>query len=393
MNGCFQAKRILFFVPENNVEKNGVYASQVLGLARYCANQGARCLIFHYDPAGKAGIRALEPGIDIVSDVTARRYRQFWFKTKDLRFVARRFWKELISFSPTHIYTREFASCRAAKELALSTRAKLIYSMRGPDVYERMEMGGVKNWIASLYISWAVRDAMRICDRFQTMSIPFARWNKRKYCRDAIVYQCCVTDRFFTRISEPERQKIRSGLGFSEGDKVVVWCGAYFTWQRIEEIACLMRDVNRLDSTVKSLFILKDAERMDAFCRKINFKEGAWASIALSPSQVPAYLQSSDVGINCLAVDVFRSKIVSPIKVGEYLASGLPVLITRTMGDVPEIIKEFNVGAILDDALTPSVALDDIKLLCAVKCERAIECAKKYYSWDANKEKLSELFA
>lgn len=38
--------RILFFVPDGDLATNGVYASQVGGLARYCEKLGAQTMIW-----------------------------------------------------------------------------------------------------------------------------------------------------------------------------------------------------------------------------------------------------------------------------------------------------------------------------------------------------------
>ena len=389
--------RILFYIPEGNVETSGVYASQVLGLARYCVKIGAKCLIFQWAPCQRSGkeirYRNLEEGIDVVEDFVPRKYRQFWFQTRDYRRLNKRFIKAFVEFSPTHIYCRQYQTCRAAKDIAVTERATLIYSMRGPDAFERRQMGGIKNFVASLYTAWAVRRAMKACDKFTTMSHSFAKWNKEKFGRDAIVFPCCVTDGFFKQTNEAEKRSVRLSLGFAEDDTVVVWCGGVFVWQRLDDVVCLLRDMSKSDPKLKALFIVREADEMRSLCAKHGYDKSKYHIISLNPTDVPKYLQACDVGIDCLLQDDFKCSICCPVKIGEYLASGLPVLATSNMGDVPKRLSESGAGAILAEPLNAKDALAKMNRLLGVDKEVMRNAAKKYYSWDGNKVPVATLFS
>lgn len=389
--------RILFYIPEGNVETSGVYASQVLGLARYCVKIGAKCLIFQWAPCQRSvkeiRYRNLEEGIDVVEDFVPRKYRQFWFQTRDYRRLNKRFIKAFVEFSPTHIYCRQYQTCRAAKDIAVSERATLIYSMRGPDAFERRQMGGIKNFVASLYTAWAVRRAMKACDKFTTMSHSFAKWNKEKYGKNAIVFPCCVTERFFEPINDVEKDKRRVSLGFSSDDKVVAWCGGVFLWQRLDDVVCLLRDMSKADPKVKALFIVREKEDMDHLCRKHGYDSSMYRIISLNPTDVPSYLQACDIGIDCLLQDDFKCSICCPVKIGEYLASGLPVLATSNMGDVPMRLSNSGAGAILKEPLDAKDALCKMNSLLTLDRKVMTDCAKKYYSWDGNCSAIVELMS
>ena len=59
--------KILFFVPHENIRTSGVFASQVLGLARYCVSLGAECLVFHFAPEEKESCIEIEPHIQLLN--------------------------------------------------------------------------------------------------------------------------------------------------------------------------------------------------------------------------------------------------------------------------------------------------------------------------------------
>lgn len=56
-------------------------------------------------------------------------------------------------------------------------------------------------------------------------------------------------------------------------------------------------------------------------------------------AEVPSYLAAADLGL-ALRAPVFSQRAVSPIKVGEYLLCGLPVLATAGVGDLDEQLAE-----------------------------------------------------
>ncbi len=389
----FNAIAVLFFIPEGNIQTNGVYVSQVLGLARFCVSMGARCLIVQFNPDDKRTSFSIEPGIDVANDNMKRPYTQFWFYTKVFRDVGKRLGNVIKSFAPTHVYTRQYQACLAARQIADKVGAKLVYSMRGPDEFERRQMGGFKNWVASKYIAFAVKKAMGVCDVFTTMTHSFAEWNRSKFGRDAIVFPCCVADRFLERISEMERTKLRASLGFSDSDKVVVWCGGLFAWQRLPEIVKLGKGLTEIDSSIKFIFIIRDTIAIEKLCLEAGMKEGSWQSVALQPADVPRYLQASDIGIDLLYLDDFKCSICCPVKIPEYLASGLPVLVSRTMGDIPDIVQRYNVGYVMEDALCPSGVIKQIKKAIKLPRERMVSCAQQLFSWEANAKCIESLFA
>ena len=68
---------------------------------------------------------------------------------------------------------------------------------------------------------------------------------------------------------------------------------------------------------------------------------------SVSAHDVPDYLAAADVGLG-LRKPSFCMQAVSPIKLGEYLLCGLPVIATRGIGDTSILITE-HVGFLVDD--------------------------------------------
>jgi glycosyltransferase involved in cell wall biosynthesis len=99
-------------------------------------------------------------------------------------------------------------------------------------------------------------------------------------------------------------------------------------------------------------------------------------------------LKSKNVGIELiqcnfailLREDNKINNVSSPLKISEYLAAGLPIIISKGIGDTEQIISKYNVGSIIYDANYMD-AIKKIKMLLMEKdiSERCIYVAKKEY--------------
>lgn len=385
--------RVLFFVPGSSVLNYGTFASQVLGMARALVRLGAQCAILHKQKDADKKKTELEPGISLLNITNEDPSLPVYRLPERYKIVVDRFRSEISEFAPTHVYTREYGCELGILTFCRDNGIKLVYSMRGPDAYERRLLGGLKNFIASLFMLRDVRKAVRSCDVFTTLSDNFVEWCAKEYGRVGLRLPCCVSDTFFQKISDDERAQIRSKLGFAANDRVVVWCGNVAYWQILDSVVAFINGMMTYDQSIKCLFIANNPEKMEAYCQSAKMDKEKYRIVSGAYSEIPKYLQSCDVGIDLLAVDDFKSSICCPIKVGEYLASGLPVIISRTMGDFPRIVSSTNTGVILGDIVDHRAMANSIANLTQHPRERQISAAKKYFGWNSYTKELIEIFS
>ena len=86
----------------------------------------------------------------------------------------------------------------------------------------------------------------------------------------------------------------------------------------------------------------------NAACERVGVDPGDVVVRRVPPGQVPSYLAAADLGLAFRAPS-FSQRGVCPIKVGEYLLCGTPVLATRGVGDVDAYLDGANLGTLLDD--------------------------------------------
>jgi glycosyltransferase involved in cell wall biosynthesis len=89
------------------------------------------------------------------------------------------------------------------------------------------------------------------------------------------------------------------------------------------------------------------------------------------------------------------NNVASPVKVGEYLACGLPVILTRGIGDYSDMLPAAGVGILLDeDADTVDQVLRFIGRYDFVSQKNtAIRFAKTRLTMSANLDQYRSLYA
>ena len=167
--------------------------------------------------------------------------------------------------------------------------------------------------------------------------------------RDVIheVVPCCADlDRF--RFLQSERDRVRSELGLQDRF-VLVYSGSIGGWYLTDKtadffVALLKRKPNGhflwLTGGDKALIekLMSD--------RGVNLDQFTVRNVRTA--EVPGYLSAADVGI-AFYKPAFSRLATSPVKVSEYLACGLPVIVNAGVGDSDDFVATQKVGAVVKD--------------------------------------------
>ena len=68
----------------------------------------------------------------------------------------------------------------------------------------------------------------------------------------------------------------------------------------------------------------------------------------MQSNEVPKYLLAADYGL-LIRENTVTNQVASPVKFAEYLACGLPVIISRNLGDYSEFVTKNNCGYLLNE--------------------------------------------
>jgi len=244
------------------------------------------------------------------------------------------------------------------------TRAKLLFDVRGLMADEYVEAG---NWKAG---GWLYRTAKgvdrflyRSADAFVVLTERLRREQFAAESKPVEVIPCCLDPERFA-IGAGERDRIRSLLGASDRT-VIVYAGSLGGSYLEREMAEFFAAAKRHDPRVFPLILThSNPDRMMNRLASLGFSGNDFHIELVAPQFVPKYLAAGDLAVSI--VKPGYSKIaMSPTKFAEYLASGLPVIATRGIGDVDEQIERERAGVLLDglDAASYEKAFTQVQAL------------------------------
>lgn len=198
------------------------------------------------------------------------------------------------------------------------------------------------------------------------------------------VIPCCVdTEKFQT--FGLDREKYRNELGLGAEEKLLVYVGKIGERYLVSEIFGFFKAASDRIKNLRILIISNDAKNdFDRIAESEKVGEKAYFVRSASFGQVRQWLSAADAGI-ALIKNSESERGASPIKIGEYLAAGLPVVISNDIGDVSSLIREKNIGTTVENysVKTYEEAADNLEKLWKssdLVSERCRRAANDYFS-------------
>lgn len=168
-----------------------------------------------------------------------------------------------------------------------------------------------------------------------------------KFMRPAEVIPCCVDLEKFAVLNKNLRDEMRKKLNV-QNRRVIVYAGSFGTWYMAHEMADFLAVSRENDvSTFALILTQSDPELMRSLLSKRGFHENDLLIAKVAPDKMPQYLNAADIALSFIKA-CYSKLSSSPTKIAEYLASGVPVVCNRGVGDIDAQIEIDNVGALID---------------------------------------------
>lgn len=341
--------RIIYHIPENIIREDGVLRAQVLGQAKYLNEVGFDCLVLAHDISQEYAhetrkmIKAKYGLKSLISKRTNRNFPLFGNLILS-RELLKKFEDEILEFSPTHIYTRSCISFLSAYFFARKHNLKHIHDVRGIPSEESLltkEKRRVYYYGLKVLEWFSIKNAYRLA----CVSNNMAKWIEVKFGRKpCAVIPCCTN--FNSRVYA--RQKVREKLGFFFDDKVICYSGGLSKWQKIATIISIFEKLSDVNKKFKFLFLTKQVDKLKCLLDKSKLPQDSFLVICCDQNEVCEYLNASDLGI-IIRDDILVNNVASPVKIGEYLGSGIPVALSNGVGDFSESLTRAGVGLCLSE--------------------------------------------
>jgi len=243
---------------------------------------------------------------------------------------------------------------------------KYIFDYRGNMILEAVDLGKMKKNSISIYLL-SVLEKILLKRASSIICVSNKQENLfEKYKNVTVVYNATETFNInHTNITGKRLIKI-------------AYVGNATSWHCIEELFILANKIEELGFEVK----LKIASgKSSVFLKYSKFYNIKNIEIKyLSQNNVKAFVSDCDFGY-CLIKNSPSKEVCFPVKFSEYISAGIPVLINKNIGDLEEIVTNYNLGVCLKSPQNVnSININHIQKFKQIKLEKII--LPKILNWE-----------
>jgi glycosyltransferase involved in cell wall biosynthesis len=260
-----------------------------------------------------------------------------------------------------HIHTPQawFVAGRPAWAYGFRT----VYDMHGV-LDELLEYGGLKARAQWVVLSRAEREALGTAQALIAASEPLARIaaKSRSTGTPPSVVPMGISPRVLAAdaAGDPQAARRREELvGGEPGDtaRVVAFAGSTRRWQRLDLVAAAVAAARRRDPAVRLAVFTPETDLATEILRRAGLQADAASVRCVGQDEVVAWLAVCDAAV--LLRDPNRTNAVAfPTKMAEYLAAGLPVLLSSGLTALAGYASVPGVRP--TDAVEPEGAAEDL---------------------------------
>jgi len=161
-------------------------------------------------------------------------------------------------------------------------------------------------------------------------------------CNNPILVPNFVDTSLF-KIDPIIRKDLRKKFNADDNTIIIGYAGSFAIWEGVPILINAFSNLNKKYSNVK--LAIMGWMRSPSYCDnipKLIEDLGLYESVILIPPQpynkVPAFLSSFDI-LCCPKIDLEINRLITPIKIIEYMSMGLPT-VSSAIGGIPNIIQD-----------------------------------------------------
>lgn len=217
----------------------------------------------------------------------------------------------------------------------------------------------------------------------------------RPYTRSHYVIVPCCVDTVLFAPSQQARERIRKELNL-EDRFCVIYSGSFFDkWQEPQDIARFFQAFHLANPAALMVVLSNDdPAKVADFVARYELSPEAIFVRQANHADVPKWLAAADAGLLVRRIDPVN-QVASPTKFAEYLACGLPVVITEGIGDYSDLVRAAQIGYVLQPQVwhnTENMA----GILAALKApevhQRCRIVATEMLSWNVHAEHVFAIY-
>ncbi len=162
------------------------------------------------------------------------------------------------------------------------------------------------------------------------------------------VIPCCADFNFFKKNKYP-KNKAKKILKIEKNTSVIGYAGSINKVYLIQNMIKYFENLQKKNK--KTIFVIVTPQVNDVkkiINRNVNKKINRYIKVFQSDREkIPLFLSSFDLTL-CLIKNTFSRTAMSPTKMFESFAAGIPFMCNKGIGDVDSILREHKTGVVLD---------------------------------------------
>ena len=244
-----------------------------------------------------------------------------------------------------------------ARKFTFGKKPKLLFDIRGffPEEYTDAGVWKADGWLyksVKKVEKWLFKESdgfVVLTEKAREILFPeSAETGFDKLHRPVEVIPCCVNLQRFTAANDESRAAIRKQLNI-ENRYVITYVGSFGGWYLTDEMADFFKTAKGKNAASFALILTQsNPEMISQLLKGHGLGENDFYISKVAPSEIPKYLSAADAAISFIK-PCFSKLSSSPTKIAEYLASGIPIITNRGVGDVAEQIETDKTGAVIED--------------------------------------------
>ncbi len=264
---------------------------------------------------------------------------------------------------------------------ALRRTNRLVLDYRGLLSEEYVLQGKIakRRWMHRLLRrleGWAIRRADLIVCVSERLSRRALRW-RPETAGKILVVPCCY-DSQLARRDDRMGQRLRQEFGLdADRDFVLAYAGSLSAWNCPEAILAVFRTFRAIHTQTRLLVLTGDLS-----AAQLTFGGEPGVILRSVPhGEIQNYLALADLGL-LLRERNSVNRVAAPVKFAEYLACGLPVLVSPGVGDFTALVRAEQVGYVLEPALSFARVVSEIRGNRSAFRRRCQEVAARSFDGD-----------
>lgn len=311
-----------------------------------------------------------------------------WDILRGALYIRRRIGKYDVLHGRVHVPTLMAA---IARKLSFR-RPKILFDIRGFMPEEYTDAGiwpadGLLYRTAKRVEQWLMKESdafVVLTEKAREILFPESKETGfDKFGRPVEVIPCCVDLKRFAADSGGTREEMRRLLRLDDR-KVLVYTGSFGGWYLTAETAdCFGAFRRRYPNAFAMILTQSDPQIIEPLLIERGYSEKDFLIRKIPSAEMARYLSAADIAVS-LIKNCDSKQSSSPTKNAEYLASGLPIIANRGVGDVDLLIEKYGVGALITDFDAASLlrAFEKIESLGDVR-SRCREAAEKEFDLES----------